>query len=317
MKRIKRLLAVLLLVVLTFSFTFSGCGTEDGGENSSSSTSSYVPTGDNFEDDKVDVRIKKEYVTEDKVWTPADFPLKGNTITEVIDRAPATNGAPHLMRLLALMLEKRGKDKVIDAVNQLRGLEFIELAIPHYIYGMEFDATVNDTNYSSQWGLNGAYGSNVETVWNFTTGATTPRIRVGIFETDVDANHSDLRVANGNFTPNGDIDDEEHGTHVAGIIGAISNNHLGIAGVAQVEIVLLDGTNFPDSIKWAIDNGVKIINASFYYTKNGKPDGPNEDHVNSLKDFSDSGGIFIASAGNSAKNTDDTPIRANIRLWTT
>ena len=59
--------------------------------------------------------------------------------------------------------------------------------------------------------------------------------------------------------------DKDHGTHVAGIIGAITNNNLGIAGIAPAKIALLNRDSFVESLMWAISNDIKIINASFYW----------------------------------------------------
>jgi subtilisin family serine protease len=66
--------------------------------------------------------------------------------------------------------------------------------------------------------------------------------------------------------------DAEHGTHVAGIVGAIRNNDLGIKGVADnVKIMAIrtvpDGDerdkDVANSILYAVDNGAKILNMSF------------------------------------------------------
>src|SRR5690606_33587795 len=66
--------------------------------------------------------------------------------------------------------------------------------------------------------------------------------------------------------------DADHGTHVAGIIGAVRNNDIGIKGVANdVRIMVLrtvpDGDerdkDVANSIRYAVENGAKVINMSF------------------------------------------------------
>jgi len=101
-----------------------------------------------------------------------------------------------------------------------------------------------------------------------------------------------------------------HGTHVAGIIGAVRNNSLGVDGVADcVEImtvrVVPNGDEYDKDIArgiiYAVDNGAKIINASF-----GKYISPDEHYVNEALKYAESKGVlFIHAAGNEAKNIDE------------
>ena len=93
-----------------------------------------------------------------------------------------------------------------------------------------------------------------------------------------------------------------HGTHVAGIIGAISDNLIGIAGIAQVDIALLDRENFVSSICWAINNDIRVINASFYYgyidsSGNKILTAPSNSHAEAIENFGNAGGIFGFNQG--------------------
>jgi hypothetical protein len=94
----------------------------------------------------------------------------------------------------------------------------------HYV---QHRAQPNDPQYGSQWHL---ADMNVEPVWNTTTGGTMAngrRIAVGIIDSGVQGGHPDL-AANIVFdAPAAD----EHGTEVAGVVGAVGNNAEGVSGV--------------------------------------------------------------------------------------
>ncbi|KXX72252.1 S8 family peptidase [Flammeovirga sp. SJP92] len=103
--------------------------------------------------------------------------------------------------------------------------------------------------------------------------------------------------------------DALHGTHVAGIIGAERGNNLGIEGVADnVEIMVVRTVpngderdkDVANSIRYAVDNGAKIINMSF-----GKPFSPYKAEVDAAVKYADSKGVLLVhAAGNDNKNTD-------------
>ena len=102
---------------------------------------------------------------------------------------------------------------------------------------------------------------------------------------------------------------ESHGSHVAGIIGAERNNGLGANGVANnVEIMSLrtvpNGDEYDKdiakAIRYAVDNGAKVINGSF-----GKSFSPHADWVrDAIKYASDNNVIFVHAAGNSSEDVD-------------
>lgn len=103
---------------------------------------------------------------------------------------------------------------------------------------------------------------------------------------------------------------EDHGTHVAGIIGAERNNGKGVNGVAN-NVALMSIRAVPNGdeydkdialgIQYAVDNGAKIINASF-----GKSFSPNAQWVyDALKYAAAKDVLFIHAAGNDGANLDD------------
>ena len=105
---------------------------------------------------------------------------------------------------------------------------------------------------------------------------------------------------------------ESHGTHVAGIIAAERNNGKGANGVANnVKIMSIRAVPNGDeydkdialAIRYAVDNGAKVINGSF-----GKSFSPHSDWVrDAIKYASDKDVIFVHAAGNDSSNVDFEP----------
>ncbi len=153
--------------------------------------------------------------------------------------------------------------------------DLIEQANPEITYSIA--KTPNDPRYSSQ-----SYFAtmNFPRAWDSQTGAST--IKVAVLDTGVMGGHEDLSskmVAGYNFTTNSALnasdnsDDEGHGTIVAGIIGAGTNNNIGVAGsdwavkIIPVKVIRSNGvgtdTDVASGIRWAVDQGASVINMSF------------------------------------------------------
>lgn len=100
-----------------------------------------------------------------------------------------------------------------------------------------------------------------------------------------------------------------HGTHVAGIIGAVRNNGKGVDGIADnVRIMMIravpDGDEHDKdialAIRYAVDNGAKVINMSF-----GKSFSPQKQWVDDAVKYAESKGVLLVhAAGNDAKDLD-------------
>ncbi|MBI2605295.1 MAG: S8 family peptidase [Deltaproteobacteria bacterium] len=103
--------------------------------------------------------------------------------------------------------------------------------------------------------------------------------------------------------------DASHGTHVSGIIAAIRGNRFGVKGQAKnVRIMAIravpDGDerdkDVANAIRYAVDNGARIINMSF-----GKDYSPNKSTVDSACRYAESRGVLLVhAAGNDGKNTE-------------
>jgi len=104
-------------------------------------------------------------------------------------------------------------------------------------------------------------------------------------------------------------EDEAHATHVAGIIGAVRHNGIGIDGVADKVLIMPiravpDGDEYDKDIAlgihYAVDNGAKIINCSF-----GKYYSPHKEWVwDAIKYAADHDVLIVNAAGNDAKDMD-------------
>lgn len=175
-------------------------------------------------------------------------------------------------------------------------------AEPNYIYRI-LDTTPNDPYFSSQWGL---VKVEAKKLWDYVRGNNT--VIVAVVDTGVDYNHEDLvgKVILGYDYVNDDsdpMDDNEHGTHIAGIISANTNNSIGVAGscwncnILAVKVLDAIGEGFISDIAAGIDNavqnGAKIINLSL----------GDQSYSSTIKDACDhaydQGCFIVAAAGNS------------------
>jgi len=247
---------------------------------------------------------------------------------------------------------------VKDAIALYMANPDVVSAEPNYI--RKPSTIPSDTSFGQQWALNntGAFAGgtpdadiDAPEAWDVFTGSRS--VIIAVIDTGVDYNHPDLvqniwRNTDENctdsidddFPPNGYIndclgwnffddnpwplDDMPHGTHVAGIIGALGDNMMGISGVMwKVQIMPLKLIGFHedvadcggdthfcendvidevDAIHYAVDNGAKIINASY----GGY--GFSLEEFNAISYANTKGVLFIAAAGNEGVNNDLTPL---------
>jgi serine protease len=177
-------------------------------------------------------------------------------------------------------------------------------------------ATPNDPSITTQWSLTKVKAYDA---WNINPGNQI--IKIAVVDNAIQVNHVDLQanmltgydVADNDTNPNPPNDTFNHGTHVAGIIGAVSNNNIGIASVGNNKIKIipvkvtrdLGGSRSIDygyeGITWAADNGANIINCSWGgngYTQTEKL----------VIDYAISKGcVIVAAAGNDNTETELYP----------
>ena len=116
-------------------------------------------------------------------------------------------------------------------------------------------------------------------------------------------------IAYGDNNVGNSIKSELHGSHVSGIIGAVRNNNVGMNGVANnVKIMAVravpDGDEYDKdialAIRYAVDNGAKVINTSF-----GKGYSPKKEWVWAAIKYAETKDVLIVNAaGNDGENID-------------
>ena len=202
----------------------------------------------------------------------------------------------------------------------------------------------NDPQFSSMYGLNntGQTGGTIDAdidapeAWNINTG--TGRTIVAVIDTGVDYNHQDLAAnmwhnlgetpgdgidndgngyvddiygydfANNDADP---MDDNGHGTHVSGTIGAVGNNGIGTTGVnwntriMALKFLDASGSGSTSSaisaLNYAVRMGANISNNSW------GGGGSSSLLSQAISNARNAGHIFVAAAGNSGLNNDATP----------
>jgi subtilisin family serine protease len=240
-------------------------------------------------------------------------------------------------------LTLRPNVSVDQAISALQRKPAIALVQPDY--RVHIDAIANDTSFGSLWGLNntgqngGVADADIDAPEAWNTGTGTRRTVVAVIDTGVDYRHPDLAAnmwrnsdeipgngkdddrngyrddiygydfANGDANP---MDDNGHGTHVAGTIGAVGNNGIGVSGVNwNTQIMALkfldsSGSGYLSAavkaINYAVANGADVINASFggggYYSA----------MATAINNARSHGVIVVAAAGNDGTNNDTNAV---------
>lgn len=183
--------------------------------------------------------------------------------------------------------------------------------------------TMDDLQEDRQWYLPKI---KIPQAWDFAQG--TNNVTVAIIDTGIHSSHielSDGRVVEGYNTitnqvipPQSNSDDNGHGTAVAGIMGAISDNAKGIAGINKnirlmpLKALSADGTGnisaVASAIVWAADHGAQIINLSL----GGPGFGADVTLNNAITYAYNKGVLIVAAAGNdlaaNGQNLDTAPV---------
>ncbi len=235
-----------------------------------------------------------------------------------------------------------------SAVKTLAQNSLVDVAEPNYIY--KANRVSNDPMMGQLWGLKnsgqkdsagkvGVAGVDIgiEQAWDITTGSD--KMVVAVIDTGVDFNHPDLKdnlwtnqaELNGKAGVDDDnngviddihgfnaitgtgnaMDDQGHGSHVSGTIGAKGNDGKGIVGVNWdvriMAVKFLDangsGTleNALKAIDYATKMGAKVMSNSW------GGGGFSQTLFDAIKRSNEAGAIFIAAAGNDSSNNDSNP----------
>lgn len=245
-------------------------------------------------------------------------------------------------QVISLKIPGKTKQDVLDTIKQLEEIDGVYCAEPNYIYEIEsisttgdlsettndlaniastempaYSATPNDPRLGSLWGLTDVYGINADLAWQTTTGS--PDVRVGIIDSGI-SEHEDLigNLDDGwDFYNNNSVTDDDmsgHGTHVAGTIGAVGDNGLGVTGVAQNITLVPLQVSYTDSSgnnhiavdavqmaisyatdSWGTSEPISVLN----YSVSGF--GTSTNLLSMISTFP---GLFVWAAGNQNTNVD-------------
>jgi len=240
---------------------------------------------------------------------------------------------------------------VVNEYLQLAEVEYaepnFEIKLPDEVEGPLVPVLPRDPQFSDQWALansgqkGGKEGADISATlaWSITTGSD--KVVVAVLDSGVDYTHEDLAqnmwVRPANMDPYRDnelgtiddlngynaidstadpMDENGHGTHCAGIIGAEGENNVGIAGVNwKVQIMPLKFMNAGgfgttkdaiEAINYVIDRkkagvNVRIISASWGSTQKSRA----LEAV--IRKAYENGILFVAAAGNASTNNDRSP----------
>jgi len=251
---------------------------------------------------------------------------------------------------LLLLSVPQGRE--LEKIEELKRSPLVEYAEPNYViqiadtiavephYSLRApDVVPNDPSYPSQWNLPGI---EAPAAWDITTGSD--KVIIAVIGTGVSLDHPELQdkiwtnpgeiPGNGidddrnNFVddvhgwdfvnwPGEPQDDHGHGTFVAGIASAETNNGILIAGVSwgaeimPVKVLDREGVgSIADAnggIIYAADNGAKIINLSFTLTGSAYSNA-----VQNVVNYAHSrGALVVAAAGDSADGSYQYPAALN------
>ena len=239
---------------------------------------------------------------------------------------------------------------VAAAIAALQRNPAVRFAQPDYV--LRPDVVSNDPAYLATefWGMYGpateppaVYGSNASGAW--AAGHFGSRsVAVGIVDTGVDINHPDLApniwtnpfetAGNGiDDDGNGYVDDvhgwdfyndnasvydgafDAHGTHVAGTVGAVGGNAIGVVGVnwavTMIPVKFIQGDGLSTDLIAALDyltdlktrHGIDIVATNNSYVG----DEFDQALLDAINRAGDAGILFVAAAGNEGRDTDETP----------
>jgi hypothetical protein len=253
--------------------------------------------------------VPKEFIIKYKRH-PNSGKIRGqNSVKAIITKFDAKT--KELNRKLGLTLVQLPKNQnYFKTWRELIKSPDVEYAEPNYI--VKEQSLPNDPYYAFQWGFR-MVGADL--MRDKVEPAKIARITIAVIDTGVNSNHEDLKnniVPGYNFVDNNTntMDRFGHGTHVAGIAAGLTNNGVGIAGIAGgskiMPIKVLDDNgdgNDADIIKgiqYATDHGAQVINLSL-----GGPDLSNA--MQDVITYAIKRGVNVVTAAGNENGPIETP----------
>lgn len=275
--------------------------------------------------------------TPDWTWEP----LISTERTKIRPRGPYRNMASNLDQWIVVTLPEN--TRLNHTIRQLRFDPKVLHVEPNYRVDLDQSQgniqLPNDFYFDRSWGLNntgqfeGTIDADIDLPEAWELGTGSKEVVVAVVDTGIDFFHPDIQDnvwINSNEIPGNGLDDDEngyiddfhgydfvsddgdpfddqsHGTHVAGIIGAVSNNRQGSAGISQqVSMMAIktfgvrgtaDIATVARGVRYAIDHGARIINASWGV------DVRSEIMRTLVEEAAEADVLFIAAGGNRQSN---------------
>jgi thermitase len=283
MKIIKMLPIIVVLLVLLYPSNALAA------QNSGGSSASFVP-------DEIMVKFKP-----------------GTTLSEIAKIHRQFGGRVNgTIASIGVQVVSIAAGTVPDKVRAYSAQRQVAYAEPDYL--AEAINVPDDSDFGMQWDLNKIEAPQA---WDVTTGSSD--VHIAILDTGVDLDHADLAnkiISSINFSGSTTVDDVYgHGTHVAGIAAAVTNNGTGVAGlgynstIMNVKVLGDSGSGYyswiASGITWAADNGAQVINMSL-----GGPSSSLtlEEAINYAWS---KGVVVVAAAGNSGMSSPFYPAYCN------
>ena len=317
--RIGQLGITLDLLSLVILLLFAACGPAHGADGGGTATSALPP------------HVPGEVIVRFRGGVPEFYKLSARSrVSGTRLRAFRMDGLEHHRLPPNVSLD--------EAIAKYRQDPDVLYAEPNYI--VRSTNTPNDARFGELWGLyntgqlGGVPGAHIDApgAWNVTTGSSS--VVVAVIDTGIDYNHPDLSAnafrnipdcnangvdddGNGRVddcfgidTINGDsdpFDDNRHGSHVAGIIGAVGNNEAGVVGVNWSVSVMackfLDASGFGTTagaiacleyVRTMKERGVNIVATNNSWGGVGF----SQALFDAIQRHQQAGILFIAAAGN-------------------
>lgn len=226
-----------------------------------------------------------------------------------------------LAALNANLYAIRDGASVEDKIRALERDPNVEYAEPNYVY--RADAVPNDAQFSNLWGLhntgqtvNGTAGTadadiDAPEAWDLASVRSVTT--VAVIDTGIAPNIPDLAaqvMAGWDFvdSDNAPLDLNDHGTHVAGTVGAAGNDAIGVVGVdwsvriMPLRVLGTDGSgttaNIANAVTYAAQNGAQVINMSLGGT------GYSQTFSDAIAAARTAGVLVVVAAGNDNNNND-------------
>ena len=218
-----------------------------------------------------------------------DYPIlsdifRNNSITS-FERPSYFSSVDELKKIYRIkIIEENDVDVLIEKLN---ALDYIEFAEREPLYRIDFQPNDYYYNGSGSNNLNWYHDLiNSEGAWDISLGS--PNIKIAIVDNAIDASHFDLNVSKEFDVADIDTDASpplnfqqssvwSHGTHVAGLAAALTNNEIGIASLGgNAEIIAVKATldnsdgnivqQTYNGVIWACENGANVVNMSLVVT---------------------------------------------------